>query len=464
MLIRAAEVFGHPVAPIDVRLRHGRIEALGRLTPGPGEPVLDAGGGALLPGLHDHHIHLMAYAASLGSVRCGPPEVHTAAELEAALAGAAAGGDGWIRGIGYHEHVAGDIDRHWLDAHAPDRPVRIQHRSGRLWIVNSRGLERLAAACGPWADDGRLFDRDEALRAAIGASLPPLAAASERLARYGVTGVTDMTAHNGPDAFAALARLEREGAIRQRLRIAGAAELTTVAGRTDAPDDGPTVGETKIHLHESALPPFDAVVAAVRRSHADGRGIAVHCVTEAELVFALAALREAGARAGDRIEHASVTPPVLLEQIRALGLTVVTQPNFVTERGDAYRTDVPETEHGWLYRGRAFLDAGVPLAGGTDAPFGDADPWRAMHAAVTRRTGSGAVLGEDERLTPEQALALFLGASEAPAAPRRIEPGAIADLCLLDVPWAAARESLSAANVRATIVGGRVIWQRLQPG
>lgn len=460
MLIRAAEVFGHAAASLDVRLRDGRIAALGRLTPAPGEAVLDAGGGALLPGLHDHHIHLMAYAAALGSLRCGPPEVRSAGELQAALAGAMPARDGWIRGIGYHEHVAGDIDRRWLDAHGPDVPVRIQHRSGRLWIVNSRGLERLAAAGGPWADDGRLFDADDALRAAIGTSLPPLDAASERLAGYGVTGLTDMTAHNGAQAFTTLTQLQREGAIRQRLRIAGTAELTTKPGRAPAAEGGGPVGETKIHLHESALPPFRTVVESIRDSHAAGRGIAVHCVTDAELVFALAALREAGPRPGDRIEHASVTPPALLEQLRELGLTVVTQPNFVTERGDAYRLDVPEAEHDWLYRCRTFLDAGVPLAGGTDAPFGDADPWRAMQAAVTRRTRAGTVLGGDERLTPEQALALFLGAPEAPAVPRRIEAGAVADLCLLDVPWSAAREALSSTHVRTTIIGGRIVWQQ----
>jgi predicted amidohydrolase YtcJ len=30
------------------------------------ESVLDAGGGEILPGLHDHHIHLFAAAAAQG--------------------------------------------------------------------------------------------------------------------------------------------------------------------------------------------------------------------------------------------------------------------------------------------------------------------------------------------------------------------------------------------------------------
>jgi hypothetical protein len=34
----------------------------------------------------------------------------------------------------------------------------------------------------------------------------------------------------------------------------------------------------------------------------------------------------------------------------------------------------------------------------------------------------------------------------------------VADLCLLGSPWAEARRSLSAHLVRATIVGGDVVW------
>ena len=47
-----------------------------------------------------------------------------------------------------------------------------------------------------------------------------------------------------------------------------------------------------------------------------------------------------------------------------------------------------------LERHRRVRDAGIGLAAGTDAPFGDADPWAAMQAAVTRRTRAGATIGE----------------------------------------------------------------------
>ena len=82
--IVGAEVAG--VAGVDLRVEDGRIAALGHdLDSRPGEEVLQASGGALLPGLHDHHIHLLACAAADRSARCGPPEVKGAPALAAAF-------------------------------------------------------------------------------------------------------------------------------------------------------------------------------------------------------------------------------------------------------------------------------------------------------------------------------------------------------------------------------------------
>jgi predicted amidohydrolase YtcJ len=133
----------------------------------------------------------------------------------------------------------------------------------------------------------------------------------------------------------------------------------------------------------------------------------------------------------------------------------------VRERGDDYAEHVDPADRPWLHRCAGFLDAALPLAAGTDAPFGDPDPWRAMQAAVDRRTDSGLVLGDGERLAPEGALALFTSPPEAPGdAPRRIAAGARADLCLLDRPWSKARERLSSECVAATIRGGELVWRR----
>jgi len=461
MLIRQAEVQGK--AGIDVRLVDGLIVEMGAgLARRADEVVLDAQGGALLPGLHDHHLHLYSLAAARASIPCGPPRVHTPHQLRAALHAAAMDDrQPWLRGVGYHETVAGEIDRDWLDANGPARPLRIQHRSGRLWLLNSLALEALASGEG---DDpleriagratGRLYDADDWLRQRLPRQRPSLQGVSRLLASYGVTAVTDTTPQNSAATWQDFAAAQARGDLRQALMVMG-------DGSLDAASDQPGLlrGAHKFHLHEHELPDFEALCADIERSHRAGRGAAFHCVTRTDLVFALAALQASGGHPGDRIEHASVAPPELLSALRAQGVTVVTQPHFIQERGDAYRLEVAAEDQPWLYRLRGLLEAGIPLAGGSDAPFGEPSPWAAMQAAVSRRTQGGAVMGAAEALTPEQALALFTTPLDAPGAlPRRIAVGAAADLCLLDRPWAAARADLAAVQVRQTWRAGQTLW------
>lgn len=443
LLIRNAQVgvdAALPAKRLDVRCGGGRIVEMGAaLAPVPGEAVLDAGNGALLPGLHDHHLHCFALAAALCSVPCGPPHVRDAAALRQALRQAP--GDGWIRGVGYHEAVAGRLCRERLDELCADRPVRIQHGSGKMWFLNTAGLDAAGLAeTGP--ADGRLFRGDDLLRGRIETTLD-VAGASRLLASYGVTGVTDATPSNGPGTAAAL----QARGMRQRLVLMG--------------DESLRRGSLKVLLDDYALPPLDALRARVDAAHRQGRPVAIHCVTPAELVFALAVLAESGATRADRIEHASVASDETLELAAAAGVTVVTQPNFIAERGDRYRAEVKLTDQPWLYRCKGFLEAGVPLGGGTDAPFGKPDPWAAMAAAVRRKTSQGHSLGRGEALTPERALALFTTPPADPGGePRQVAVGAAADLCLLDCDWQRARGSLSNAHVAATVLGGEVIFRR----
>jgi predicted amidohydrolase YtcJ len=463
MLIHNAEIYDpgrEPSAPADIRIVDGHVIAIGSLPASPGERVLDAGNCAVLPGLHDHHIHLLSYAASLQSVHCGPPQVRTEVQLRSMLL--ADTSSGWLRGYGYHESVAGEIDRDWLDRCLPDRAVRIQHRSGRLWILNSAALSELRSVGHSTAGDaidlpenGRIYDADQALGVLLGRHLPPVGIASRRLASFGVTSLTDMTPSNEPENVEILCDLRRSGALLQRISVAGSAALPFPWSADEV-----TVAATKIDLHDSNLPPFEQICDQIRKSHSRRRSVAIHCVTEVELVFALAALREAGATDGDRIEHASVTPPHLLDELKTLGLMVVTQPNFIAERGDAYLHDIPDEELPWLYRVRSFLDGGVPLAGGTDAPFGNPDPWVAIQSAVSRRTAAGHPLGPREAVTPEQALALFLGSAAEPDQPRAISVGAAADLCILNQPWRQARAVLTSDLVATTVCAGELAYDR----
>jgi predicted amidohydrolase YtcJ len=436
VLIRAAEVEGRRC---DVRIADGVIAAItAELLPLPGEPLIEADGGALLPGLHDHHIHLDATAAALTSVKCGPPAVRDREAL--ALSLAAAPGAGWLRGVGFHDSI-GQVDRAWLDAHGPARPIRIQHRGGRMWVLNSRAIAEIG---GGVPADGRLIDGDALVSARLGRVPPDLAALGDRLSAMGITGATDMTPRNGPEDFA-------------RYAGAGMAQHLLVLGRASL-DAQPPIGRArrgavKLHYHDHDLPDLDALTGEVARAHAVGRPVAVHCVTRAELFLTLAAIDAAGAHPGDRIEHASIAPDEAVEWIARLGLSVVTQPHFLTERAAEYAREVDAGDRPLLYRLQAWRDAGVRVAGGSDAPFGGLNPWAAMAAAVNRPPGFGA----GEALSPEAALGLFLGHPDDPGgASRRVAVGAAADLCLLDRGWAAARTDLGAVGVRMTLVAGEI--------
>jgi predicted amidohydrolase YtcJ len=458
MLIRNAEVGGRRV---DVRVGDGRIAAIAEQGQAPlvalvGEAVFDARGGALVPGLHDHHLHLFSLAAARDSVRCGPPEVQDAGGLADALKAAAARSrGGWIRGIGYHESVAGDLDRSSLDRVLPDQPARVQHRSGRLWIMNSAALKRLNAARSSPLErmggrlTGRLYDADQWLRIQLKGQYPDVAASCATLAGYGITGFTDASVSNDRASLEHLSRQVRNGAISQSLLLMGGPALSGVQFAEIE------VGALKIHLHDDALPDLAETSELVSHAHQDGRAVAFHCVTEAELAYALGVLDAAGSVSGDRIEHAGMASPEQVAAVAELGIAVVTQPHFISERGDRYYEDLPPQEHSWLYRGAAWLQAGVALAGGSDAPYGSANPWVAMQAAVNRRTSGGCQLGADEALTAEQALDLYLSAEQTPGRNvRRVVIGSPADLCVLDRSWSSARVDLSAVRVVATFRRG----------
>jgi predicted amidohydrolase YtcJ len=195
----------------------------------------------------------------------------------------------------------------------------------------------------------------------------------------------------------------------------------------------------------------------MRSARDHGLPVAVHCVTRVALALTIAALDEVGAAPGDRIEHGAVIAPDHHEALRRLGLTVVTQPNFIAERGDDYLADVDVEDRDHLWPAASLIEAGIPVAAGTDAPFGRPDPWALLHAAVRRRAPSGALVGAGERLDAARALDMLLGTARSPGGPsRRVAVGEPADLCLLALPLRDALDQLPANPVRATIIGGQL--------
>jgi predicted amidohydrolase YtcJ len=432
MLIQRATLLDG--AAVDIRVDE-RIVDVGELAPHKGEQVLDAGGATVIPGLHDHHVHLRSAAAALTSARVGPAEVRGREDLARALRDAPVGGDGWIRAVGYHEAVAGPLDRDVLDELSPPLPVRVQHRSGVLWTLNSVGLARVGLTDHA---DGRLRSADRSWSDALQRNESGLSDVSHRLSELGVTAVTDATPDFEVSDIVKLMEAHRRGELSQRVHC---------------------LAPGKRILHDGDLD-LAELTAWIAERHAADAPVAVHCVTAPQLVVTLSALREAGTHPQDRIEHAAVVPDDSMADLKDLGVTVVTQPNFVAERGDQYLSDIPAAQHHELWRVASLRSAGVKVALSTDMPFGENDPWASMRAAVRRTAANGAVLGPDECVSAREALTMFFGTSGQPTHPRAIQPGQPGDLCVLAAPPDDVLTELDAQMVSATVVAGEVVFER----
>lgn len=459
LMIRNVEVEGRPC--LDVAIRDGLISAIGPGLPNSGGDI-DGGGGALIPGLADHHIHLLATGAREES--CVLDDIVGMDALKERIVSAVKRRTpgSWLRATGLAPDLAYRMTPEMLGQWVPDHPVRIQDQSGGLWILNPRALKELCApelAEGVEQDasgrpTGRLWRADDWLRAMLGpAAAPSLAALGARLAACGVTALTDASASNDAASAQILTDAVRCGDVPQRLTIMSAAPLT-------GPEDGAfAVGPVKLLLDERDLPSLDEIVETIRIAREQDRNVAVHCVTAAELAITMAGFLSAGARYGDRIEHGGIIPAEAIETLLALRLTVVTQPGFILARGDRYLRDVPPGEQPDLYRAGSLIARGVPTAFSSDAPYGPLDPWQAIQAATHRCTNAGLPLGRGERISAAGALRCYWGSRTDPGGPqRRVEVGAPADLCLLAVPLADVGQNPDSSLVRATIINGKTAY------
>jgi hypothetical protein len=304
-----------------------------------------------------------------------------------------------------------------------------------LWTLNSAGLARVGLADHP---DGRLRSADRTWSDALQRNETGLSEVSRQLSEYGVTGVTDATPDFEVSDIVKLLEAHRRGELLQRVHC---------------------LAPGKRILHDADLN-LDELTAWIAERHAADAPVAVHCVTAAQLVVTLSALRAVGNHPQDRIEHAAVVPDDSMADLKDLKVTVVTQPNFVAARGDQYLTDIPAPEHHELWRLASLLKAGVKVALSTDMPFGEGDPWATMRAAVHRTTASGAVLNPDECVSAREALAMFFGTSANPTQARAIKKGQPGDLTLLAGDPQEVLEELDSGMAAATVIAGKVVYER----
>lgn len=456
LVIRGGAIAGG--VPSDIAIRDGMIVTkIGAA--GCSGREFDASGMTVLPGLIDHHIHILASAAKRSS--CDLTGILREDEAIVALRAFARSKPmgSAVRAVGFDETEIGLPDAARLSQWLPEHPLRIQDRTGAVWLLNYAMLERLGS--GPFPEGvergvtgrptGRIWRSDRWLREKLGAQLPDVERLARELASLGIVGVTDTSPENGPDQSALFEQMIERGDWPLRLQLMGNEHLP----RSDSYQRGPL----KLHYDGHHLPALDDLVARITVARQQERHIAAHCVTAEELAWYIAALdASGGAVVGDRVEHGSMISADMIAEIARRELTVVSQPAFIHARGDRYLATIKDT--GDLYRLESLRRAGVVLAAGSDAPYGPLDPWLAMRCARERRTASGKQVAKVEGLAARLALEMFLRPLNPSPSVRQLVPGQRADCIVLKGSWDDILNEPDAARVVATFVAGKPVYER----
>lgn len=456
-----------------------RIVAVGsneeiRKCAGASARIIDARGAAVTPGFNDAHIHLYSRPAA----RPDPPlflrYIGTKAELVQRVAARAASTPKgtWILGFDWDERNWGGAlpTREWLDRVSPDHPVWLTHLNADAGLANSAELRAAGISLGakpsglirggPMAlVEAALVEttREEDDRA--------LEAVMRRLPEMGVTSVQH---NNGWSELLILERLHKTG--RLSVRVYDSVPLPSwkrlqdyiaVNGRGDA------------WHHWGGLKGFGVIPAEdfYRWTSAAARGgmqVMVHTGGPEYARMILSTYdrvrREQNLKEPRfRMEHGHDLPPDLIPLLVSSGTVASWQPPLLAHFDVRTAAGAPAPKY--LFPCRAVLDAGVVIAFGTDAAAQSflVSPLESIQMALERPGPDGS------RITLDEALRAYTwGAAYAEFAEEEkgtLEPGKLADLVLFetDIFRLPARQ-LKQAQVRMTMVGGRVKYEAPPPG
>ena len=412
--------------------------------------------------------------------------------------------------FGGRRMVAADLDRV-----SAMRPVIVMHQSGHIVNVNSEALRRAGITRdtnvqglvrdahgeptgelqGPALRSivYRAAGRDRFLDMGRGDSLWRFAASARRA---GVTTATDL-ANELPEetvasqvaataredfplrivpAFFAAARPADEGVEWVKSLIPRGHERLRY-GLVKLVLDGSIQGFTArmkwpgyYNGHENGLwyiEPGEELPRILGTFHRAGLQVHVHTngdeATEAAIDAIEAVLREhPAADARFTLQHCQMAHDAHFRRMARLGICANLFANHLYYWGDQHHalTMGPERA-GRMDAAGSAKRLGVPFSIHSDAPVTHLAPLFTAWCAVNRRTASGRVLGEAERITVPDALhAITLGAAftlKLDTEIGSIETGKRADFAILeDDPLAVAPEALKDVAVWGTVVGGRV--------
>ncbi|SFJ11708.1 hypothetical protein SAMN04487936_10150 [Halobacillus dabanensis] len=168
----------------------------------------------------------------------------------------------------------------------------------------------------------------------------------------------------------------------------------------------------------------------------------------------------------DRIIHAQILSPDLIQKLQKLNIVLDIQPTFVASDFPWVIERLGNLRLKNSYSWKTLLDAGIKCAGGSDAPIEEINPLLGIRAAVDRRANyDNEVYQAEEKLSVFEAISLYTKGS-AQAINKEdeqgmIQEGYLADFTVLDRDlFALKSHELADATVTMTVVDEDIVYQR----
>ena len=481
--------------------------------------VIRADGGLLLPGLADAHTHFISGGFQLASVdlrdAATPQEfVRRIREYARTLKP----GD-WITGGDWdHTRWPGQpLPRHeWIDSVTPANPVFVNRLDGHEALANAAAMRAAGVTrATPTPPGGEIIRdaktgeplgifKDQALDL-IGRAQPDplpaqrdsaLARALAHAASLGVTATAHMSASWAD--LASYRRLERAGRLTMRVAVylpvdtwRAVAESVKAHGTGDAWVkigglkgfmDGSAGSRTALFFEPYAdsgayrglmQNPERDMRSWIGNADSAGLQVAVHAIGDRANALILAIYDSVAKAHGPRdrrfrVEHAQHLRPQDIPLFGALGVIASMQPYHAIDDGRWVERRIGPVRIKTTYAFRTLLDTGAKLAFGSDWTVAPLDPLAGVYAAVTRRTlddknPNGWV--PEQKITVGEALRAYTAGNAFATFDETkrgaLAPGYYADVVVVDRNlFALPAESLAAARVRVTIVGGKVVYEK----
>lgn len=166
----------------------------------------------------------------------------------------------------------------------------------------------------------------------------------------------------------------------------------------------------------------------------------------------------------DRYIHGSLCTPAQIERLAALNIIVDAQPIFLLSDMPWVATKLGTERAAHLYPWKSFLDAGIVLGAGTDAPIERINPFENMYAGMMRQSlHGGDVYNASQRLSAYDLIHMYTVGSAYTGNQEtyrgHIAPNFDADFTIVDRDLCTCTpEQLLQTVVMKTVVAGHIVY------